>query len=249
MCVCVLNNYQSCLDLRPDQPQSSPPTSAIKHHQKRQIYREQVLPHAGGKIPDSAFETHRLALNRLQKEGIAIPDGVLLEQRSPQVHQYTDRSQRPTYRVRQTSDERYTPPEGRYPANGPAQAVDTTYSLPQITQHSVVRPPDPMQPAALRAGPQMMRAIGVPQTGEMAYALPPMSPLGVAGPLDPVEPVLQRIELPNGLLRGGPQKVRAKYEGPVGQAAELEPAKDQYYRHAGQPYHQNCQKSMYTFQP
>lgn len=54
--------------------------------QKRQIYREQVLPHTGGKIPDTAFETDRLALNRLQKEGIAIPDGVILEQRNPKVN-------------------------------------------------------------------------------------------------------------------------------------------------------------------
>lgn len=53
--------------------------------QKRQIYREQVLPHAGGKIPDTAFNIDRLALNRLQKEGIAIPDGVSLEQRPIQV--------------------------------------------------------------------------------------------------------------------------------------------------------------------
>lgn len=44
-----------------------------------------MLPHVGGKVPESAFETDRLALNRLQKEGIAIPDGVLLEQRNPQV--------------------------------------------------------------------------------------------------------------------------------------------------------------------
>lgn len=55
--------------------------------QKRQIYREQVLPHTGGKIPESAFETDRLLLNRLQKEGIAIPDGILLEQRNPKVSQ------------------------------------------------------------------------------------------------------------------------------------------------------------------
>lgn len=52
---------------------------------KRQIYREQVLPHAGGKIPDTAFETDRLFLNRLQKEGISVPDGIVPEQRNPQV--------------------------------------------------------------------------------------------------------------------------------------------------------------------
>lgn len=45
-----------------------------------------MLPHTGGKIPDTAFESDRLLLNRLQKEGIAIPDGVILEQRNPKVH-------------------------------------------------------------------------------------------------------------------------------------------------------------------
>lgn len=53
---------------------------------KRQIYREQVLPEFGGKIPESAFETDRLLLNRLQKEGIAIPDGVILQPRYPRVY-------------------------------------------------------------------------------------------------------------------------------------------------------------------
>lgn len=43
------------------------------------------MPHAGGKIPDTAFETDRLFLNRLQKEGIAVPDGIVPEQRNPQV--------------------------------------------------------------------------------------------------------------------------------------------------------------------
>lgn len=56
--------------------------------QKRQIYREQVQPHTGGKIPESAFETDRLLLNRLQKEGIAIPDGILLDQRNPKVSKF-----------------------------------------------------------------------------------------------------------------------------------------------------------------
>lgn len=56
-----------------------------KLDKKRQIYREQVQPHTGGRIPDSAFETDRLLLNRLQKEGIAVPDGVIFEQRNPKV--------------------------------------------------------------------------------------------------------------------------------------------------------------------
>ena len=52
---------------------------AVKH--KRQIYREQVLPALGGKIPEEAFRTDRLALNRLNKDGITVIDGVLLEAR------------------------------------------------------------------------------------------------------------------------------------------------------------------------
>lgn len=66
----------------------------LQIRQKRQIYREQVQPHTGGKIPDSAFETDRLFLNRLQKEGIAVPDGVVLEQRNPKVINFQPKSNR-----------------------------------------------------------------------------------------------------------------------------------------------------------
>ncbi|XP_053670501.1 uncharacterized protein LOC128720829 [Anopheles nili] len=96
---------------------------------KRQLFREQVLPHAGGKIPDSAFLTDRLALNRLQKDGIAVPDGVLLEQRQYQVYPHQHRVTRPTFRVVQTPDNRYTSPEGEYNHNTLA-TVDTTYLIP-----------------------------------------------------------------------------------------------------------------------
>ncbi|XP_052868727.1 uncharacterized protein LOC128274538 [Anopheles cruzii] len=96
---------------------------------KRQLFREQVLPHAGGKIPDSAFLTDRLALNRLQTDGIAVPDGVLLEQRQHQVYPHQQRTARPTFRVVQTPDSRYTSPEGEYSHNALA-TVDTTYLIP-----------------------------------------------------------------------------------------------------------------------
>ncbi|XP_021706972.1 uncharacterized protein LOC5566753 isoform X2 [Aedes aegypti] len=96
---------------------------------KRQLFREQVLPHAGGKIPDSAFHTDRLALNRLQKDGIAVPDGVLLEQRRYQVYPHPHRSSRPTFLVAQTPDGRYTSPEGAYSHNG-LETVDSTYAIP-----------------------------------------------------------------------------------------------------------------------
>jgi len=45
------------------------------------LFREQVLPYFGGKIPDSAFKADRLALNMLNKEGISVPDGILFEAR------------------------------------------------------------------------------------------------------------------------------------------------------------------------
>lgn len=49
--------------------------------QKRQLFREHLLPYFGGKIPDSAFLADRLSLNMLNKEGISVPDGVLFEAR------------------------------------------------------------------------------------------------------------------------------------------------------------------------
>ncbi|XP_058817773.1 uncharacterized protein LOC131681083 [Topomyia yanbarensis] len=93
---------------------------------KRQLFREQVLPHAGGKIPDSAFHTDRLALNQLQKEGFAVPDGVLLEQRRYQVYHHPYRTVRPTFMVAQTTDGRYTSHGGQNEIG----AVDSTYSIP-----------------------------------------------------------------------------------------------------------------------
>jgi len=57
---------------------------------KRQIFREQVLPALGGKIPEEAFRTDRLTLNRLNKEGITIPDGVILDARHVHKHPYSD---------------------------------------------------------------------------------------------------------------------------------------------------------------
>lgn len=109
---------------------------------KRQIYREQVLPHAGGKIPDTAFESDRLFLNRLQKEGIAIPDGVVLEARDPQVFQYQQKSRRAVFKVALSSDGRYTPDEGRYLyTENSLPSVDTTYLYPQIHDAPYIYPP------------------------------------------------------------------------------------------------------------
>lgn len=45
-----------------------------------------MLPELGGKIPEEAFRTDRLALNRLNKEGITVPDGVILDARHVHKH-------------------------------------------------------------------------------------------------------------------------------------------------------------------
>ncbi|XP_014481873.1 PREDICTED: uncharacterized protein LOC106748142 [Dinoponera quadriceps] len=100
--------------------------NAEKH--KRQIFREQVLPALGGKIPEEAFRTDRLALNRLNKEGISVPDGVVFDARRVQKHPHPDQRMPEVIKVYLTSDGRYVPPEGRIHYNHP-KAVDTTYII------------------------------------------------------------------------------------------------------------------------
>lgn len=121
-----------------------------------------MLPHAGGKIPDTAFETDRLFLNRLQKEGISLPDGIVPEQRNPQassdnwqlrrhrhitiplpfqVYQYYSKPMRTVYRIALSSDGRYTPREGRYHYRQ-VPTVETTYLYPQaLGRPYVLLPP------------------------------------------------------------------------------------------------------------
>nr|XP_034175984.1 uncharacterized protein LOC117602286 [Osmia lignaria]XP_034175985.1 uncharacterized protein LOC117602286 [Osmia lignaria]XP_034175986.1 uncharacterized protein LOC117602286 [Osmia lignaria] len=102
--------------------------------QKREIFREQVLPALGGKIPEEAFRTDRLALNRLNKEGITVPDGVILDARH--VHKDTQHIQTmpEAIQVYLTQDGRYIPPEGRIHYNHP-KTVDTTYVIRKPYSH------------------------------------------------------------------------------------------------------------------
>ncbi|XP_037810130.1 uncharacterized protein LOC119602603 [Lucilia sericata] len=109
-------------------------SSTDRNPKKRQIYREQVLPHAGGRIPDTAFETDRLFLNQLQKDGIAVPDGIVPEQRNPQVYPFFNRPSRKVFRIALSSDGRFTPEEGRF-HNQELPSVETTYLYPQIHGH------------------------------------------------------------------------------------------------------------------
>ncbi|XP_049538442.1 uncharacterized protein LOC125952776 [Anopheles darlingi] len=156
---------------------------ALSHMiRKRQLFREQVLPHAGGKIPDSAFLTDRLALNRLQKDGIAVPDGVLLEQRQYQVHPHPHRTARPTYRVVQTPDNRYTSPEGEYSHNALA-TVDTTYLIPHGGDRLLLHDYYPHQHA-------VRRPVSSPSPSAAAYTV------AVADRL-PKVPILKELRIPN----------------------------------------------------
>ncbi|XP_076757232.1 uncharacterized protein LOC143427189 [Xylocopa sonorina] len=99
-----------------------------KGKQKRQIFREQVLPALGGKIPEEAFRSDRLALNRLNKEGISIPDGVVLHARNVHKHAQPVQTVPEILKVYLTPDGRYVPPEGRYHYDH-AKAIDTTYVI------------------------------------------------------------------------------------------------------------------------
>ncbi|XP_076640702.1 uncharacterized protein LOC143352261 [Halictus rubicundus] len=111
--------------------------------QKRQIFREQVLPALGGKIPEEAFRTDRLALNRLNKEGITVPDGVLLDARHVQKHAQHVQTMPESIKVYLRPDGRYVPPEGRFQYNH-AKTIDTTYVIraphSQANSHNHKRP-------------------------------------------------------------------------------------------------------------
>jgi hypothetical protein len=87
----------------------------------------------------------RLALNRLQKEGIAIPDGILLEQRLHQVFPHMKKASRPTLQVSLTPDGRFTPTEGKYHHLVPS-TVDTTYPVPQVWNQQLNLPLMPYLP-------------------------------------------------------------------------------------------------------
>ena len=93
----------------------------LQHH-KRQIFREQVSPHTGGKIPEDAFRADRLALNKLNSAGFSVPDGVQLHWRgshtpdtqhhSAEGHSHSHDPHSSLIKIVQTADGRYVPPEG-----------------------------------------------------------------------------------------------------------------------------------------
>ncbi|CAB3371606.1 Hypothetical predicted protein [Cloeon dipterum] len=97
---------------------------------KRQIFREQVLPHNGGKIPESAFRSDRLALNKLQKLGVAVPDGVSLDARTNSVFRvaHDPETEYTLIKILQEDEGRYVPTEGRRYPTFP-RSVQSTYLL------------------------------------------------------------------------------------------------------------------------
>ncbi|GAB1861917.1 hypothetical protein CAJAP_02996 [Camponotus japonicus] len=141
--------------------------------QKRQIFREQVLPALGGKIPDEAFKTDRLALNRLNKEGITIPDGIVLDARHVHKHPHSDQRM-PTeiIKVYLTSDGRYVSPEGQTYYNHP-KTVDTTYIIRRPFMHTNCQTSNNFENVKLRSYPK-------PQIysnyGQFVPIVPPIKP-------------------------------------------------------------------------
>ncbi|XP_011694666.1 PREDICTED: uncharacterized protein LOC105454034 [Wasmannia auropunctata] len=120
---------------------------------KRQIFREQVLPALGGKIPEEAFKTDRLALNRLNKEGISVPDGVVLDARHIHKHPHPDQRMPEIIKVYLTSDGRYVPPEGRPHYNYP-KTVDTTYIIRRPFMHTIHKTRNNFENVKLRSYPK-----------------------------------------------------------------------------------------------
>ncbi|XP_069687308.1 uncharacterized protein [Periplaneta americana] len=117
---------------------------------KRQIFREQVLPHSGGKIPDDAFRADRLALNRLNKDGISVPDGIVLDARRRDKHptlRHNSDLEMSVIKVVLTPEGRYVAPEGRYHYPNPI-TVDSTY---------IIRPPIGNYKHELRQRPTLSR--------------------------------------------------------------------------------------------
>ncbi|XP_060854234.1 uncharacterized protein LOC132932059 [Rhopalosiphum padi] len=106
--------------------------------QKRQLFHENLLPYFGGKIPESAFQADRLALNMLNKEGISVPDGILFEARPKESFHQSPRNDpelsNSILKMIHTPDTRFIPSEGKYDGNN---EVETTYkiSIPTYMQN------------------------------------------------------------------------------------------------------------------
>lgn len=67
--------------------------------QKRQLFREHLLPQQGGKIPESAFNHQRILLNKFAQNGLYSTNGYHIEQSHPNVNYLPKRTYPKTLKV------------------------------------------------------------------------------------------------------------------------------------------------------
>ncbi|XP_017782262.1 PREDICTED: uncharacterized protein LOC108566745 [Nicrophorus vespilloides] len=96
--------------------------------QKRQLFREQLLPHMGGKVPESAFWTDRLALNQLNARGIYSSTGIYLEHSHDKPNPENGHPGTQFMQVRVPDESRYVGSAGRHFYES-IPSLDTTYVI------------------------------------------------------------------------------------------------------------------------
>ncbi|XP_044256722.1 uncharacterized protein LOC123006360 [Tribolium madens] len=105
--------------------------------QKRQLFREHLLPQHGGKIPDGAFDPSRISLNKLSQNGIFSPDGYHIAQRHPDRHHNPKQYLPNTLKVHQYPENRFVAPHGQH---HDLQTIDTTYLIREPVQYPLFPP-------------------------------------------------------------------------------------------------------------
>ncbi|XP_018322622.1 uncharacterized protein LOC108735249 [Agrilus planipennis] len=123
-----------------------------KHRkQKRQLFRENVLPDLGGKIPEFAYRPDRISLNVLNQNGV-IFNGFVLEP-SRNVFKYDTKVKNPdvlrlsyvdnrsvfTKGDLGSSKDAYTAYILRHPSNAPTPVISTKYNNYPVTPYSSLK--------------------------------------------------------------------------------------------------------------
>ncbi|XP_060516219.1 uncharacterized protein LOC132695779 [Cylas formicarius] len=102
---------------------------------KRAVFREQVTPELGGKIPDSAFLPERLYTNRLNKNGIYTNDGVYFQERYPDRDHSYKLYPPSTLKLEIERDNRHVSKPGRY---SNSEIIDTTYLVREPVRQKLI---------------------------------------------------------------------------------------------------------------